>query len=115
MSEIKRYFTSDMQLHSGETLVVFAEHLEGQLCRYEDVAPIIQRNAELEAELTRLREQKPAQELPAELVEWDNTPPIDCRQCVNFVWRYNSCGCIYICVKGSQYKPSNHIQVFRKE
>ncbi len=38
----------------------------------DDVAPIIKRNKELEAELARLREQKPSQ-IPAELVEWINT------------------------------------------
>jgi hypothetical protein len=58
MSEIKRYFPSDVKLKSGDNQVVLTEHLAGQLCMYEDVAPIIQRNKELEAEITRLRERK---------------------------------------------------------
>jgi hypothetical protein len=56
MSEIKRYFPSDMQLNLGQTRVIFTEHLDGQLCMYEDVEPIIHRNKELEAENKRLRE-----------------------------------------------------------
>jgi hypothetical protein len=73
MSEIKRYYTSGAKLKSGDTYVEFTEHLTGQLCRYEDVEPIVKRNKELEDELARLREHKPAQELPAELVEWANS------------------------------------------
>jgi hypothetical protein len=69
MSEITRYFPSDVQLKSGDNQVVFTEHSNGQLCMYEDVAPIIQ---ELQEELTLLREQEPAQEMPAELVKWAN-------------------------------------------
>jgi hypothetical protein len=58
MSEIKRYYPSDMQLNLGQPRIVFTEHSNGQLCMYEDVEPIIQRNKELEAEITRLRERK---------------------------------------------------------
>jgi hypothetical protein len=66
MSEIKRYYPSDIQLNSGRSRVLLTEHLVGQLCKYEDVAPVIQRNkelaqrnAELEAEIKQLREQEP--------------------------------------------------------
>jgi hypothetical protein len=66
MSEITRYFPSDMQLNLGQPRVVFTEHSNGQLCMYEDVEPIIQlnkeldaENKELEAEIKRLREQEP--------------------------------------------------------
>jgi hypothetical protein len=87
LSEIKRYYPCDVRLKSGDAQVMFTEHLAGQLCIYEDIAPIVQRNRELEAELARLREQepvaywngcilytdpKPAQEIPAELVKWAN-------------------------------------------
>jgi hypothetical protein len=63
MSEIKRYSVAD--------ILCLDEQID--LCKYKDAEPIIQRNKELEAELARLREQKPAQEIPAELVEWANS------------------------------------------
>jgi hypothetical protein len=40
---------------------------------------------------------------------------LDCRTCARFVWRKDSCRCIYTCVNGSQYKQSDFIQIFRKE
>jgi hypothetical protein len=65
MSEIRRYYPSDMQLNLGKPRVVFTEHSSGQICMYEDVEPTIQRNAELEqrnkeleAELAQIRERK---------------------------------------------------------
>jgi hypothetical protein len=70
MNGIKRYYPSDVILKSGDPQIVLTEHLAGQLCRYEDVEPIIQ---ELQEVLTLLREQKPAQEIPSELVEWANS------------------------------------------
>jgi DNA-binding transcriptional MerR regulator len=80
MSGIRRYYPSDIQLNLGRSRILLTEHLAGQVCLYEDVAPIIQlnkeldaENKELEAEIKRLREQKPAQEIPAELVEWANS------------------------------------------
>jgi hypothetical protein len=66
MSEIKRYYPSDIKLKSGDNQVVLTEHPSGQICMYEDVEPTIQRNKELEsenkeleAEIKRLREQEP--------------------------------------------------------
>jgi hypothetical protein len=59
LSEIKRYYPCDVRLKSGDAQVMFTEHLDGQLCIYEDVVPIIQRNRELEEEIKQLREQEP--------------------------------------------------------
>jgi hypothetical protein len=56
MSEIKRYYTSGIQLNLGKSRILLTEDLVGQLCMYEDIAPIIQRNKELEAEIKRLQE-----------------------------------------------------------
>jgi hypothetical protein len=39
---------------------------------------------------------------------------IDCRQCKLFIWKRMSCAATYSCVNGSQYKPSNFIQIFRE-
>jgi hypothetical protein len=58
MNGIKRYYPSDVRLKSGDPQIVLTEHLAGQLCMYEDVDPIIQRNAELEGELMQIRERK---------------------------------------------------------
>jgi hypothetical protein len=73
INESKRYYPCDVRLKSGDAQVMFTEHLAGQLCIYEAIAPIVQRNRELEAELARLREQEPAQEIPTKLVEWANS------------------------------------------
>jgi hypothetical protein len=73
ISEIKRYFPSDMQLNLGQPRIVFTEHSNGQLCMYEDVEPIIQRNKELEAEIARLREQKPIGVLTDRGIDWEDS------------------------------------------
>jgi hypothetical protein len=61
MSEFKRYEPdyedSTMQFAVGDVFVM-SPCDNGDWCLYEDVAPIIQRNAELEGELARLRERK---------------------------------------------------------
>jgi hypothetical protein len=39
--------------------------------------------------------------------------PLDCRKCVNFVWRTISCRCT--CVNGHLYRSSGFVQIFRTE
>jgi hypothetical protein len=39
--------------------------------------------------------------------------PLDCRKCVNFIWRTISCRCT--CVNGHLYRSSGFVQIFRKE
>jgi hypothetical protein len=45
----------------------------GDWCLYDDVAPIIQSNAELEAEIARLREQKPIGVLNDKGIDWEDS------------------------------------------
>jgi hypothetical protein len=81
MSEFKRYEPdyedSTMQFAVGDVFVM-SPCDNGDWCLYDDVAPIIQRNKELEAELARrsplYAEPKPAQ-IPDEIVEFIHTFP----------------------------------------
>jgi hypothetical protein len=62
MSEFERYEPdyedSTIQFAAGDVFVM-SPCDNGDWCLYDDVAPIIQRNAELTEELARLRKQKP--------------------------------------------------------
>jgi hypothetical protein len=47
MSEIKKYYPSDIQLNSGRSRILLTEHLAGQVCMYEDVEPIMMQKGEM--------------------------------------------------------------------
>jgi hypothetical protein len=77
MNEIKKYivtgFSFDPTDNSLKTTYVELLNATQPVCMWSDVEPMVQRNKELEAESTRRCEREPAQEVPAELVEWANS------------------------------------------
>lgn len=64
MNEIKRYNSWNGKIYKAK---------DGVMCSYRDIAPIIQRNAELEAEIARLREQNPVGKITDKGIDWEDS------------------------------------------
>lgn len=68
MSNIERY--SEYKYEAG----LYNDNVDGDWCKYADVDSIIKRNAELEAEIARLRKDVA---LPDALIKWANLPDVE--------------------------------------
>jgi hypothetical protein len=77
MREITKYMVTGIGIDLANNSIIagYAEvtDCEQPICMWSDVEPIIQRNAELEAELARLREQEPIGVLTDRGIDWEDS------------------------------------------